>query len=168
MIKVSLRQFIVFSLLILISIPAAAQTVTGTLNGTVVDKSGGAVPGVTVTIRNVDTGLERVVVSDKGGFYSATFLPTGRYNVDAELSGFGKMRRNGVRVDLNQTVVQDFMLDPAMTETVTVNANAPRIDVTDGEIKQTMRSEEIMSIPQSSQTSFLGLAALMGGYQEQP
>jgi len=168
MTKVFLRQFLVLAVLVLIAIPIAAQTVTGTMNGTVTDKSGGALPGVTVTIRNVETGLERVVVTDKGGFYSATFLPTGRYNVQAELAGFGTMRRNNVRVDLNQTVVQDFILDPAMTETVTVNANVPHIDVSDGEIKQTMRSEEIMSIPQSQQTSFLGLASLLGGFQEQP
>ena len=160
MTRLSLWRFVVFALLtLLISIPLSGQTVTGTMNGTVTDKSGGSIPGVTVTIRNVETGLERVVVTDKAGFYSTTFLPTGRYNVQAELSGFGTMRHNNARVDLNQTVVQDFVLDPAVTETVTVNANTPRIDVSDGEIKQTMRSEEIMSIPQSRQTSFLGLTS---------
>ena len=60
------------------------------------------------------------------------------------------------------------MLDPAVTETVTVNANAPHIDVTDGEIKQTMRAEEIMAIPSTGQTNFLRLATLFSGYQENP
>lgn len=167
--RLSLRLFVVLIFLVsLISIPAIAQTVTGTMQGTVADRSGGALPGVTVTLRNAETGLERVLVTDRQGFFNATFLPTGRYNVQAELSGFGTMRHNNVRVDLNQTVVQDFILAPAVTETVTVNAEAPHIDVTDGEIKQTMRSEEIMNIPQSTQTSFLGLASIMAGYQEQP
>ncbi|HEX2061633.1 MAG TPA: hypothetical protein VHK90_12910, partial [Thermoanaerobaculia bacterium] len=51
-------------------------------------------------------------------------------------------------------------------ETVTVTADAARINVTDGEIKQTMRAEEIMAIPSPNQTSFLGLAATLAGYQE--
>jgi hypothetical protein len=164
----SLRQFVVFFFIGLLAIPTFGQTVTGTMNGTVTDKSGGALPGVTVTLRNVETGLERVVVTEKGGFYNATFLPVGRYNVQAELAGFGTMRHNNVRVELNQTVVQDFILDPAMTETVTVNANAPRIDVTDGEVKQTMRGSEIQNLPAPEQTNFLRLASIFTGFQENP
>src|SRR5437667_1370171 len=120
MTRMPLRQLAVFVVVLLISVPVFSQTVTGTLNGTVTDKSGGALPGVTVTIRNVETGLERVVVSDKAGFYNAPFLPVGRYNVQTELSGFGAMRHQNVPVELNQTVVQDFILGPAMQETVTV------------------------------------------------
>lgn len=143
-----------------------AQTVTGTMSGTVADSSGGGVPGVTVTVRNTETGLERVVITDERGFFNAPFLPAGRYDVRAELAGFGERSRTGVRVELNQETVQDFILDPSISETVTVSADAPRINVTDGEIKQTMRDDEIMAIPQVSQTSFLGLASTLAGYQE--
>src|SRR5712691_10759531 len=141
------HALVLFAVVALVSIPLNAQTVTGTMNGTVVDRSGAALPGVTVTIRNVETGLERVVVTNSAGFFSAPFLPVGRYNVHAELSGFGAMRRQNVSVDLNQTIVQDFILDPAMQETVTVSADAPRIDVTDGEVKQTMRAKEVENLP---------------------
>lgn len=162
------RAILLLAVVTLASLPLAAQTVTGTMRGTVTDRSGGALPGVTITIRNVETGLERVVVTSPDGSFNAPFLPIGRYNVNAELSGFGTTRRNNVRVELNQTVVQDFILDPAMQETVTVNAEAPRIDVTDGEIKQTMRAPEIMNLPSPSQTSFLRLASAFSGYQENP
>ena len=73
-----------------------AQTVTGTLSGNVTDASQGALPGVTVTIRNMDTGFERVVVTNEVGYFSAPFIPLGRYSVTAELSGFGTMRRENV------------------------------------------------------------------------
>ena len=73
MTKVFVRQFVVLAVLTLITIPAVAQTVTGTMNGTVTDKSAATLPGVTVTIRNVDTGLERVLVTDKAGFFNAPF-----------------------------------------------------------------------------------------------
>jgi len=105
MTRVSLRQFVVFALLaLLISIPLSGQTVTGTMRGTVTDRSGATLPGVTITIRNVETGLERVVVTEKDGTYNAPFLQIGRYNVQAELAGFGAMRHQNVRVDLNHTV----------------------------------------------------------------
>ena len=162
------RLFI--ALVVLLSLPTAllAQTVTGTIQGTVTDTSGAALPGVTVTIRSSETGLERVVVTNEAGFFNAPFLPVSRYDVQAELAGLGNQRRTGVRVDLNQTTVQDFVLSLQLAESVTVVADAPRINVTDGEIKQTMRSEEIMSIPQGNQTSFLGLAATFSGYMENP
>ncbi len=162
----ALRSVTAVVFLLLLAAPLFAQTVTGTMTGTVADRSGGGLPGVTVTIRNMDTGLERIAVSNETGFFSAPFLPAGRYQVTAELSGFGGVKRQNVRVELNQTTVQDFVLDPAMSETVTVTADAPRINVTDGEIKQTMRSEEIMALPQTNQTSFLELASTFAGYQE--
>src|SRR5438270_8988718 len=81
------------------------------------------------------------------------------------------MRHQNVGVELNQTVVQDFVLDPAMQETVTVNADAPRIDVSDGEVKQTLRSREIMSMPTpvpNATAGFLSLATVFSGYMENP
>src|SRR5437870_3957776 len=162
-----LRLFLVL-VVCLVALQVAAQTVTGTMRGTVTDRSAAVLPGVTLTIRNADTGSERIVTTDKDGAYNAAFLQLGRYNVQAELSGFCTMKRNDVRIDLNQTTVQDFVLDPAMQETVTVSADAPRIDVTDGEVKQTLRAKEIENLPAPDQTNFLRLASVFAGYQENP
>jgi len=151
-----------------VGIPALAQTVTGTMRGTVTDRSGAVLPGVTVTIRNAETGLERIAVTDKDGSYNAPFLQLGIYNVQAELAGFGTMRHTNVRVDLNQTVVDDFVLDPAMQESVTVTADAPTVNVADGEVKQTMRAKEIENLPVPDQANFLRLASLFSGFQENP
>src|SRR5688572_24241555 len=57
-----------------------AQTVTGTIQGTVTDSSGGVLPGAAVTITNADTGAERTVVTNDAGFYSASFIQIGRYS----------------------------------------------------------------------------------------
>ncbi len=164
----TLRRLLALVVVLLVGIPLSAQTVTGTMRGNVTDRSGAALPGVTLTIRNVDTGLERIVTTERDGSFNAPFLQLGRYNVQAELSGFGTMRHNEVRVDLNQTVIQDFLLDPAMQETVTVAADAPRIDVTDGEVKQTMRAKEIENLPSADQSNFLRLASIFAGFQENP
>jgi outer membrane receptor protein involved in Fe transport len=163
-----LSRFLVLVVVCLVALPALAQTVTGTMRGSVSDRSGAVLPGVTITIRNVETAFERILTTEKDGSYNAPFLPIGRYNVQAELSGFGTMKHNNARVELNQTTVQDFVLDPSMQETVTVNADAPRIDVTDGEVKQTLRGKEIENLPAPDQTNFLRLASIFAGYQENP
>ena len=62
--------------------PALAQSATATIEGTVVDQSGALLPGVTVTITEVDTGTQRVAMSDANGVFSAPLLPVGVYNLD--------------------------------------------------------------------------------------
>src|ERR1043166_1640411 len=166
----SVRSVLLFLTVALLLLPLAihAQTVTGTIDGTVTDKSGGALPGTTVTIKNVETGRERIVQTNGSGFFNAPFLPVGRYNVTAELSGFGTPARRHVGVELNERTFQDFSLAPAVSETVTVSADAPRIDVTDGEVKQTMRAKEIENLPNPDQANFLRLTSIFAGYQENP
>ena len=163
------RALLIVSVLSLLTVPLAAQTVTGTMNGTVRDATGAALPGVTVTVENMDTGLKRVLVTNENGFWNAPYLPVGKYRLNVELAGFGQTRRQNIGVGLNQTTVQDVLLDPAsIAETITVVADAPRVNVTDGEVKQTLRESEIMTLPVANQTSFLGLAATFSGYQEPP
>jgi hypothetical protein len=67
---------------------AQSQAVNGTIEGTITDQSGAALPGVSVTVSNVDTGDTRVVVSNDAGVYRAPLLSLGRYRVSAELQGF--------------------------------------------------------------------------------
>jgi hypothetical protein len=147
---------------------AAAQTVTGTLQGTVSDKSGGVLPGVSITVKSVETGGERTLVTNEAGFFSATFLPIGRYAVTADLAGFGRVVRDGVQVGLNETRVVDLVLDPQLTQSVTVTADAPPINTTNGEVKGSMTAEEIMDKPSVNAGSFLSLAETFAGFQENP
>src|SRR5512145_1798463 len=87
---------------------AAAQAVTGTLLGNVTDSSGGAVPGATVTATEVQTNVSRSVVSNESGYYIFSSLQNGTFEVSAELQGFKKVVRQGVRVDVNTTVRVDL------------------------------------------------------------
>ena len=67
---------------------AQGQAVNGAIEGTVTDESGGVLPGVVVTVTNVDTGETRSVVTNDRGVYRAPLLPLGAYRVSAELQGF--------------------------------------------------------------------------------
>src|SRR5437867_13304361 len=75
---------------------AQSQAANGAIEGTVTDSSGAVLPGVTVTIANTGTGLERVVVTNEKGLYRAPLLPLGTYRVVAELRGFKKFKQSGL------------------------------------------------------------------------
>ncbi|HEX8922466.1 MAG TPA: carboxypeptidase-like regulatory domain-containing protein, partial [Pyrinomonadaceae bacterium] len=78
---------LIFTLCVLF-VHATAQTVTGTLQGTVSDTNGAVVPNATVTVRNVETGLERTLSTNGEGFYVSSNLPLGKYNISATSQGF--------------------------------------------------------------------------------
>lgn len=145
-----------------------AQTVTGTLQGTVTDPNGAVVPGATVRLRNVETGQERTLTTNAEGFYVATFLPVGRYEVTGSGQGFGSVRREGVEVLLNQTVNADFALSPTVGETVTVSTNEEPINTSNAEIKGRLTEQEILDKPTFNQSNFLTLAETFTGFQENP
>src|SRR5262249_38220381 len=102
---------------------AQSQAANGAMEGTIVDTSGGVLPGVTVTITNLETGAERSVVTNENGFYRALLLPLGRYRVVVELPGFKKYEESGVRIGAGQTAVVNATLNVGqVSEAITVSA----------------------------------------------
>src|SRR5690349_16744377 len=87
---------------VLLAAGLSAQNVGGTIFGRIADESGGGLPGVTVTARNVDTGLTRTVVSDAQALYRLVSLPVGSYELTFALSGFATEVRTGIRVLVGQ------------------------------------------------------------------
>lgn len=154
----------------LLALPAlvSAQTVTGTIQGTVTDTSGAVLPGVTVTLKQMDTGAQRPLVTNEAGFYSAPYVQIGRYAVTATLPGFGTVTREGIQVGLNDTRVVDFKLDPSITESVVVRGDTPPINLTSGVIRGAMTAEQIMDKPTLNAGNFLTLAETFAGFQENP
>ena len=90
------RFFTCAAMLLLLPVMAFAQTVTGTLQGTVSDAKGAVVQGADVVIRNMETGQERTVKTNSEGAYTATFLPLGRYTVTASGTGFSKVQQENI------------------------------------------------------------------------
>jgi hypothetical protein len=88
--------------LLLLPATAFAQTVTGTMQGTVSDAKGAVVPGAQVVIRNMDTGQERTLQTNGEGAYIASFLPLGRYTVSASSAGFNKVAQENIEITLTR------------------------------------------------------------------
>jgi len=92
---------------------AAAQAVKGSLVGNIMDPSGFALPGVTVSITEVSTNISYSTVTNESGNYTFSNLKDGTYRVNAELSGFKRVVRDGVEVPVNATVRVDLKLEVA-------------------------------------------------------
>src|SRR5262249_32827542 len=73
----------------------------GTIRGIVTDETGASVPGATVTVRNVDTGLSQTVTTGVDGVYSVPYLPVGRYVATTEKSGFRKAEATNIVLNIN-------------------------------------------------------------------
>src|SRR5688500_3738289 len=140
-----------------------AQTVSGTLRGTIKDANGAVIPNATVTVLSTETGLERTVVSSEQGNYTFSFLPIGSYVVAATRTDFNKVTRDNVSVTLNETAVADFKLDPSVTGEVTITGEAEPINTTNQQIASSLSSTQIVERPVGNQTNFLALAETFTG-----
>ena len=152
------RIFTAFTLSLAIGSSALAQStaINGTIEGTVKDEQGALLPGVTVTLTNIDTGGDpRVVVSNESGLYRAPLLSLGTYRVSAELQGFKKFEQTGVSLRAGQTAVIDVRLSVgAIAETITVTADSPLVDLAKTEQGRTLTEEEIKTLPLTSRNPY--------------
>ena len=94
---------------LMLTIPAFTQTALGTLRGVVRDQQGGALPGVTITVRQVDTNTLTTAVTGAEGQYFLPNLRPGRYEVTAELAGFVPDKQS-----LDLRVGQDLTVNASM------------------------------------------------------
>src|SRR5207302_2102221 len=90
------------------AIASWSQVITGTVSGTVRDPSGALLPGVAIQIQNTDNGVGRMLTTDERGYYVASNLNPGNYEVNASLPGFQTEVRRGFSVNVGQTSVIDF------------------------------------------------------------
>src|SRR5881296_3688293 len=105
--------------------PALAQRSTGAILGLVTDPSGGLIPGVTVTVSNVETGLVRTAQTNEEGLYTVTLLPVGRYAIRASKSGFQEAEVKDVVLHVDENLRVNIPLQVgAVTERITIEASA--------------------------------------------
>lgn len=138
----------VVAVLLLLSAAAAAQTFRATIVGDVTDATGAVVPGAKVTIRNLNTGLERITATDSTGSFSAPELPFGIYRVVVEKQGFQTAAATDVRVDVAGERKINFVLRPGQVEQTTeVRAEAPLIESTTNVLGGVFESREVVDLP---------------------
>lgn len=142
---------------------ALAQSTAATVSGSVLDEQKAALPGATVTIRNLESGQPRTTTTDARGTFQIVGVPPGRYELAAELAGFGRL----VRSDLSLTVAQEVTLTltlrvAALQEAVTVTAELPLVETTRSSLGTTITTNEIEELPIAGR-NFATLAQLTPG-----
>ncbi len=127
---------------------AGAQTITGTISGTVKDQAGAVLPGVTITVTNLETGIARTTTTDSDGRYHVPQLSLGEYQVQAELEGFKTEVRTGIKLTVGREAIVDFTLQVGqITEQVTVRGEAPLVERTTASIAWLVDDMKIRDLP---------------------
>ena len=146
-----LGALIVFFILVTGGVHAVrAQSEAGNaaIEGTVVDGNGAAIGGATISVRGVDTGLERAAVTSANGRYSAPVLPVGNYVVKVAATGFGPAERTAISLRVGETTTVDFNLKPAsVTEKVTVTPDPEVIDKDESATGSTITPRSVQDLP---------------------
>jgi outer membrane receptor protein involved in Fe transport len=140
---------IVFSLALIAGASTFAQTFRGTILGSVTDSSGAAVPGATVTIKNVDTGLVRTVTTSDDGSYAAPELPIGTYSVSVEKAGFKLGVVTGIKVEVSSERRADVALQIGQSaQTVEVlGEELPMVESTSNTLGGLIESKVAANLP---------------------
>jgi hypothetical protein len=162
-----MRRYLFATLIIafcaFLAVPALAQQTMGTVRGLVQDATNAAMPGVTVEARQVGTGYLRTVVSDAEGAYSLTALPVGTYDLSVDLSGFKRIEKKGVIVNVGQILNLNFAMEVAsLAETVNVSGETPLIQTTNSAVGGVVDVGRIESMPLNGR-QFANLAATIPG-----
>jgi len=143
-----IRFALLAGLAALLPLPSFAQVDAGTVEGTVTDASGGVVPNAKVSLRSEDTGHVTTTNTDDHGNYTFPPVRIGVYTVSAEQTGFSRISRPHISVEIQQQVRLDFSLQPgAIEQTIDVTAPPPMLQTENSSVGQVVASRQIQDLP---------------------
>ena len=137
------------ALLLALPGPTYPQSMSGTLSGSVVDESGGVIPGADVTAISVNSGTVRRTVTNSDGFFAFAALPAGTYKVSIKIQGFNTYEVTGIelRGGESRTMRQVPLKVATVAETFSVSAEVALTPLNSGEKSATLTADQIENIP---------------------
>jgi hypothetical protein len=146
-----------------LAVTASAQSITGSLSGSVTDSTGAVVLSARVEIRSESTNVVRVVTTDDQGFYTAPELRPDVYTVTISASGFKVSVSSSVRIQVATPTVLNIQLQPGvLTETVTIIGGTEQIDLRTAEIGGVVTGQTTRDLPLNGR-DFAQLTRLLAG-----
>lgn len=146
----------------------SAQVTTATMLGSIKDETNAVLPGVSVKVRHLDTGAVRDIVTDDEGRYRAPNLALGKYEVEAELTGFQTAVRSAITLTVGQEAVVDLVLKVGeMNERVVVSGEAALVETTSSTVRALVDDKSIRDLPLNGR-DFSQLATLQAGVYAPP
>lgn len=138
---------LIVSLVFVAGVVAQTQSTTGTIQGTVLDANGAALPGATVDIKNIDTNFTRNLVTDEDGRFVALSLPPGRYTVTITKQGFATLIVEQADLTVGQALSLPLSMKiSGVEERVTITAT-PTVDTVKTESSTTLNENTVSNTP---------------------
>jgi Carboxypeptidase regulatory-like domain/TonB dependent receptor len=136
---------------------------TAQVSGTAKDQSGAVLPGVEISVTQIETGITRNAITNESGSYVLANLPTGPYRLEAALPGFRTFAQTGIVLQVNSSPVINVVLDVGqVSETVEVQANAAFVETRSSTLGSVIENERIMELPLNGR-NVTDLITLAGG-----
>jgi hypothetical protein len=142
--------------------------VTGSISGSVRDKTGAVISGASVLALNVETGVKSSATTNAAGFYSFPALPVGHYNIQVQAKGFSSFEDAGLVLDVNSALRVDAELQVgATTEVVKISAAAAQVDTQSTQMGELIGGKEVVTLPLNGR-DWTELMALQPGVAPSP
>lgn len=129
----------------------AQATNSGDIRGTVTDSTGALLPGVTVTVTNTQTGITKVLTTNKDGLYDTSSIVVGQYSVSFEKPGFSKFERSSISLEVGVSTVNANMKVGSTQETVVEATDLPLLDTESGTQQTTLEAKSMAVLPNTGQ-----------------
>lgn len=148
MVRLVRLAMVLIAAVLALATPLRAQQDGATLVGEVADPSGGVKPGVSVTVLNVDTGVETSTETNDRGVYTMPSLRPGRYSVIVESPGFSTSVRSDLVLQVAQVLRVNLVLQPGnIEETVTVTGAVPLLQTQTSSRGVVIDQRKILDLP---------------------
>jgi hypothetical protein len=145
------KWFWLFFLLDVSGVCLAQGTNSADVRGTVTESTGSLIPGVKVTVLNVDTGVTKTYVTDNDGLYDTSSIVAGNYTVSFTKEGFGQLVRGPITLEVGNTTVNAQLKIGSVTEQVIVDTNIPLLRTESGEQSTTLDAFTLSQLPETGQ-----------------
>ncbi|MCI0423032.1 MAG: TonB-dependent receptor, partial [Acidobacteria bacterium] len=141
----------------------SGQTTRGTILGTVSDQTGAVMPGVKITVTQLETGLSRTVETNADGYYVVPSLLPGKYSIQAEKEGFQTKAIKPIELNVDTRVQVNVTLEVGSVQgMVTVTTEGSLVEASSASLGQVIREKTIVDLPLNGR-NFLQLALLSAG-----
>jgi hypothetical protein len=142
---------------------AQSQISSGDIKGAVTDSTGAVLQGATVTVTNIDTGVERLIVTDNSGNFRFFLLPPAVYEVKVQFAAFSTYTRRPVPVTVGETVSIDAVLKPAsQVQDILVQEEQAEVEAEKTQQSDTITKQQIDNLP-INERNFLNFTLLTPG-----
>ncbi|MGB0125233.1 MAG: carboxypeptidase-like regulatory domain-containing protein, partial [Silvibacterium sp.] len=129
----------------------AQSTNSGDIRGTVTDTSGAVIPGVKVTVLNVNTGVSKDYSTDDAGVYDTSSIVAGAYTLTYSKDGFQQLVRGPITLEVGNTSLNAQLKVGSITQKIVVNTDVPLLKTDSGEQSTTLEAKTMEQLPQTGQ-----------------